>query len=89
MKKNAAATFTFTGRAVAWIAPRGAALGKAKVYLDGKYVATVDLKTASAQNQRVVFAYSWTASKSHKMQIVCQATSGRPRIEVDAFAVMK
>ena len=85
---HAAATFRFTGRAVAWVAPRSTAAGKAKVYVDGILAATVDLK-AGASSQRLVFVKQWSAVGPHTLKIVCLATSGRPRIDIDAFVVLR
>jgi hypothetical protein len=86
--KSATATFAFTGRAVAWAARTGSGFGKAKVYLDGKLLATVDLGGANAW-RRVVFAWSGATSAVHKLRIVNLATAGRPRISVDAFVVLR
>jgi hypothetical protein len=85
---SATATFAFTGRAVAWAARTGSGFGKAKVYLDGKLLATVDLG-GTAASRRVVFAWSGATSASHKLRIVNLATAGRPRISVDAFVVLR
>jgi hypothetical protein len=85
---NASATFSFTGRSVAWVARRGSGYGKAKVYLDGTLVATVDLGGAGSW-RRVVYAWNAPPSGRHKLMVVNLATSGRPRISVDAFAVIR
>ncbi|MEI7745691.1 MAG: Ig-like domain-containing protein, partial [Chloroflexota bacterium] len=85
----AGVSYTFTGRAVAWVAYRGATPGRAKVYLDGVYRATVDLRASPAQWRRLVFASSWTKSAKHTIKIVCLATPGRSGINVDAFVVLK
>ena len=46
-RKGQTATFRFIGSQVAWNAPKGPTRGKAKVYIDGQYVKTVDLLRAS------------------------------------------
>lgn len=85
----ASVSYTFTGRSVAWVAYRGTTLGRAKVYLDGIYRATVDLRASPTQWRRVVFAKSWSVTAKHTIRIVCLATPGRPRINIDAFVVLK
>src|SRR5205085_3267319 len=40
-KTGASATITFTGTGIAWIGPVGPTRGTARVYIDGKAVATV------------------------------------------------
>lgn len=84
-----AAAWRFSGRDVAWIASRGPADGKAKVYIDGAYVATVDLYAATGQTRRIVFARHWTAAGTHTIRIVNAATSGRPWINDDGFELLR
>ena len=86
--KGASASITFIGRGIAWVAPKGSTRGKAAVYFDGAYAGTVNLNAASA-NRILVFAKSWTTSGRHTLRIVAAGTAGHPRIDVDAFVVVK
>jgi hypothetical protein len=88
-RKGASVTYTFTGRSIAWVAIRRPAFGKAKVYLDGVYRTTIDLRASTIQWRRIVFTKSWATSARHTIRIVCLATPGRPRIDVDSFVVLK
>ena len=67
----------------------GGSHSKAKVYIDGRYIATVD----PAQKQgfhRVLFSRAWSgASRRHTLKVVNLATSGRPQFEVDGFGVQR
>lgn len=54
--KGATARFTFTGRSVAWVAPKSSTRGMANVYLDGVKVATGDLFSRSTLSRQVVFS---------------------------------
>ena len=84
------AKLTFTGRSVAWVAPKSRTRGKAEVYLDGRKVATVDLFSATAQVRRVVYAANaLNPSVAHTLQIKALGTAGRPRVDVDAFVVLR
>lgn len=85
---GATATFTFTGRAVAWLAPRGPGYGKAEVFVDGALKKTVDLYRASSQARRVVFQWSWASSGPHTVKVRVLGTSGRPRVDIDGFGVL-
>jgi spore germination protein YaaH len=85
--RGATATLTFTGRAVAWVAPLGATFGKAKVFVDGVVVATIDLRSAT-QSRMLVFARTWTTSGKHTIKIKVLGTSGRARVDLDAFVVL-
>jgi len=79
------ASETFSGAAIAWVSYRGPTRGMARVYVDGVLVSTVDLYAATNQNKAVVFAKNWSANGTHTIKIVCLATSGRPRIDLDGF----
>jgi hypothetical protein len=79
--------FTFTGRAVAVVAPKRSTLGRALVYLDGKYIRTIDLRAGTAGSQVVVFTGQWASAGSHRLTLRVLATSGRP-FDLDAIAVI-
>jgi hypothetical protein len=85
---GASASYTFSGRNVAWVAPRGPDRGQAQVFIDGKLISTVDLYKASSQPRRVVFAKAWSAIGTHTIKVVVVGTAGRPRVDIDAFATV-
>jgi len=85
---GAAATVSFTGRRIAWVAPKGPTRGSADVYVDGARVATVSLNSTKATSRVIVFNKSWTTSGPHTLQIRNLATANRPRVDVDAFVVL-
>ncbi len=87
--RGASATFAFTGRAVAWVAMRGTGLGKASVSVDGATPVIIDLRAGSTQNRRIVFSKSWTTSARHTVKITCLGTANRPRVDIDAFTVIR
>ena len=87
--KGASATFRFTGRAVAWVAPVGSARGSARIYVDGVYRTTVSLYRAGADVRRVVYRAAWSARGTHTLEIRVVGTPGHPRVDVDAFAVLR
>ena len=86
---GAQARFTFTGRGVAWVARAGATSGKAYVYVDGAYVKTVDLYAPAAAARRVMFSRIWPDSATRTVTVIVAGTAGRPRVDVDAFTVLK
>ena len=88
-KSGAWVQFSFTGRAVAVIAPKGASRGSAKVYVDGTYVGTVSAYRSSSQSKIVLFARNWGASGSHKVKLVLTGTAGHPRFDIDAFGYLQ
>jgi hypothetical protein len=89
MKAGAWVQFSFTGRAVAVVAPKGASRGSVKAYVDGTYVATVSAYRSSSQSRMVLFARNWSTSGSHKVKLVLTGTSGHPRFDIDAFGYLQ
>ena len=79
------AKFSFTGSSVAWVTTRGTTRGKAKVYVDGVYAATVNLWASSGHSRSIVFARNWSTSGAHTIRIVVVGTAGHPRVDIDAF----
>lgn len=83
--KGAKVTYLFTGNSIAWVAPKSNSRGKADVYIDGVWKATVNLYWSTYLPNRIVFSYSWATNGTHRITVVNKATSGHPRIDVDAF----
>ena len=88
-KKGATVTFKATGRVFSFITTKGPSRGKAKVYVDGKYVVTIDLKAATTTYRVQAWTKTFSSAKSHTIKIVVLGTSGRPRVYADAFAVIR
>ncbi len=81
--------YTFTGRSVAVVTTRARSRGKANVYVDGKYVATVNLRSSATQHRRVVWSRTWSTRATHTVKLVVVGTRGHPRVDIDAFAVLR
>ncbi|MEV5011435.1 hypothetical protein [Streptomyces sp. NPDC055692] len=73
---------------MAWIASRAASSGQVKVYLDGTYQATVDLKSATTLYRQAMWTKTLTSSAQHTLKIVVVGTSGRPTVTTDGIAVL-
>lgn len=86
---GASATLTFTGRRVAWNGPTGPTRGKAKVYVDGTHVRTVDLRRGSYDARATLFRTGWKTSGKHTLTIVVVGTKGRPMVAIDDFSIAK
>lgn len=87
-RAGATVRFQTTARAIAVVARRGPLNGKARVYVDGVLRGTIDLYRSRYQSKVVVFSASWTSAASHTVKVVVLGTSGRPRVEIDAFAFL-
>ncbi|MFF5894570.1 N-acetylmuramoyl-L-alanine amidase [Streptomyces argenteolus] len=87
--KNAALTWTFTGRSAAWVVSRASTSGQAYVYVDGVKAATVDLKSSTTAYRQAIWTKSWSASAKHTVKIVVVGTSGRPTLTTDGLVYLK
>ena len=86
---GATATFTFTGRKVAWNGPTGPTRGKAKVYIDGNYAKTVNLYRRSFDARSTLFQAGWKSAGEHSIKIVVVGTKGHAMVAIDDFVVTK
>jgi hypothetical protein len=85
---TARSTFTFTGRSVAWVSTRDDNRGKAKIFVDGDLVKTVDLGSGDLEPRRTVYVFN-PGGGTHTIQIRVLGTAGRPRVDLDAFVVLQ
>lgn len=86
---GASATLAFSGRAVSWVTTLRDTGGAAKVYVDGVLAATVDTVGASTTYRQIAFSKAWTSYGAHTIKIVVVGTADRPKVDVDAFEVMR
>jgi hypothetical protein len=82
-----AVSYTFTGRAVAWVAPVGSVRSKVRVYVDGVLKTTLDLGTATGAYRQVLYATDFSGVGKHTIRIANLGTSGRTLMDHDAFVV--
>jgi len=87
--KNASLSWTFTARSVALLAMKSKTSGKMSVYVDGKKVGTVDLKSGTTAYRQAVWAKSWSSTKKHTVKIVVVGTKGRPKVTTDGIIHLK
>jgi photosystem II stability/assembly factor-like uncharacterized protein len=86
--RGATMSFTFTGRAVAWVAPRRPSDGEAVVALDGHPVAFVHLNATTLQLRRIVWDASFQQVGTHRVTITVVGTPDHPRVDVDSMLVL-
>jgi hypothetical protein len=85
--KGSTASFTFTGRSIAWVGLKAATRGKANVYVNGVLKATVNLYSATTLRQRIVWSANYATSATRTITIKVVGTAGRPRVDIDGFLV--
>lgn len=86
---GARSTLTFGGTAVGLVAPRGPARGEARILINGKEVAVIDLHAATESPRRLVFTRTWRKWAERTIEVVVVGTEGRPRVDVDAYLVLE
>ncbi len=86
---GASTTMQFTGRGVAVVMPYGRGRGKARIYVDGVLASTVGTYRRTLAPRRIVFTRSWATSATHVIKVVVVGTSGHPRVDLDAFLVIR
>jgi hypothetical protein len=82
--RGATATLRFTGTGIAWVGPTGPTRGSARVYIDGRYIRTVDLRRSTFRARSVVFSKALAAG-THTI-VIRVVTSGRP-VAIDELIV--
>ncbi|MFL5685990.1 MAG: S8 family serine peptidase [Chloroflexota bacterium] len=85
---GARARYRFTGRTVAVLAPTNSTRGKASIYIDGVYHASVDFYSSSATYKKVVYVGNWSVAGTHTIELRVSGTSGRPTVSLDGFVVL-
>jgi hypothetical protein len=84
-RSGARATVTFSGRSIAWVGPIGPTRGRARVYVDGRYVRTVSLRSRSFDARATLFSRSWSKRGRHTLTIVVAGRGGP--VAIDAVQI--
>jgi subtilisin family serine protease len=84
-----AAAYTFSGKSIAVVSTRSTVRGEVRIYLDGVLQATVDTYRSAAEYRSVIWQRSFSSVVTKRVRVVVVGTAGRPRFDIDAFAVIK
>ena len=83
------AKYTFTGRSIGFMTTLGPTRGKVKIKVDGTLVATIDTYASSFHKRRIVWQRTWPSAGTHTVKVIVVGTSGRRRVDLDAFVLVK
>lgn len=83
----ATASLVVDGKGLTWIGPVGPTRGRARVWIDGRAVATVDLRRAEFKARATLYTISWPTSGHHTFRIEVLG-SGRP-VAIDELVVTR
>lgn len=86
---GASATFKSTGvRSLGFVTTRALSRGSFRVYIDGVLKKTISAYGSTAY-RRIMYQFTWATPGTHSIKIVVRGTAGHPRVDVDAFLVLK
>lgn len=85
---GASVSYRFTGSSVSILAPVGPTRGSARVLIDGKAAGSLSEYSSVARSRQVVYARG-VAAGTHTITIIVAGTAGRPRVDLDAFYVVR
>jgi hypothetical protein len=74
-----------TATSLAIVGRKGPGRGLARIYVDGAFVATIDLEAAALGARQVLFARSWSSQAIRTIELRNLGTLSRPMVEADAF----
>jgi hypothetical protein len=77
----------FTGRSIALVTRTGPGMGRAKVFINGKKVAIVDLRRSRSTSKALVWARNWPASKRRAISV--KAVDPDARVDFEGFFVLR
>jgi hypothetical protein len=81
------ATFSFTGKQVAWVSTIASNRGSATASLDGGAATTVNTNGTATKPAMVVYTAT-KAAGTHSLVVNVLGTAGHARVDVDAFLVI-
>ena len=84
---TASLTWRFTGHAAAVVSPMNPRLGKAKLYVDGKFIKTINLYSSVGKSRQIVYTGFFSAGGKHTLTIRSTGSTPNRLFMVDAFLV--
>jgi hypothetical protein len=88
-KAGATLTMAFTGHAVAIVGPTNPHRGKVKVFIDGVYIRTVNMRSVAWTSRHIVFTANFAKGGTHRIDFQAVGTGTYPLVRLDAFVVSK
>jgi hypothetical protein len=82
------AKFSFSGSQVAWVSTIGSNRGSATAKLDAGTATTVNTTGTTLKTRMVVYTKT-IAAGTHSLLLKVLGTAGHPRVDIDAFLVIK
>jgi hypothetical protein len=77
----------FNGRSIGFVTRTGPGMGKAKVFVNGKSVAIIDLERATTTDGKLVWARNWSKAKPRSVAVKAVNVGGR--VDFDGFYILR
>ncbi len=87
-RAGASAKLTFSGQAIAVVAPRSRYRGSADIYIDGLLIKRITTRSLTSVTRQVVFERSVTPG-THTIELRVVGSGTYPLVQLDAFVVVK
>ncbi len=84
---GAAIGVRFVGRSIRIEGPRGPTRGRVIVYVDGRRLATVDLRARTFQPRSVLAHVAWATRGEHWVELRVVPTPGHPYVAIDRVVI--
>lgn len=85
---GASMRMAFSGRSIAIVAPTNRYRGRAKVYIDGAYITTINMRSAASTSRKVVFTRA-LAGGNHAIALVAVGSGASSVFRLDAFVILR
>lgn len=76
-------------RSIGLVTTKGPDRGRARIYVNGKYVTTVDARANKRRFRSLIFERQFKREKTIYLKIVNEGTQGRPRFDVDGVVALR
>ena len=83
---GARARLTFSGRAIALVAPVGSTRGSATIYIDGVSRGTVSFRASTGRSRLIMFSTGFSGLGSHTIEV---RVAGNGRVDIDGFVIFR
>ncbi len=87
-KSGTATTFRVTGRGLGVVSSTSAKQGNLAVYVDGKKITTLDLRSRTSAHRQVVWSHTWSKVGTRTVTLVAQTSKSRPTVVLDGLVTL-
>ncbi len=81
--------YRFSGKSVKLISTKAPSRSRAKIYINGRYIKTINTYSSKIKYRQVVFSAKWRTKKTRNLKIVNMGTPGRSLFDTDGLAITR